>query len=50
MFQYEYARSALKIGLQLESTLGVNPYKTVHGLLSSPVTWLNLQQRGGPRA
>lgn len=27
MLQYEYARSALKIGLQLEKALGVNPYK-----------------------
>jgi hypothetical protein len=27
MLQYEYARSALKIGLQLESKLGVNPFK-----------------------
>ncbi len=27
MLQYEYAREALKIGLSLEQTLGVNPYK-----------------------
>jgi hypothetical protein len=27
MLQYEYARSALKIGLQLEQNTGVNPYK-----------------------
>jgi hypothetical protein len=27
MLQYEYARSALQIGLQLEQKLGVNPYK-----------------------
>jgi hypothetical protein len=27
MLQYEYARSALQIGLQLERRLGVNPYK-----------------------
>jgi hypothetical protein len=27
MLQYEYTRSALQIGLQLEQTLGVNPYK-----------------------
>ena len=27
MLQFEYARSALKIGLQLESKLGVNPFK-----------------------
>jgi hypothetical protein len=33
MLQYEYARSALQIGLQLESQLGVNPYK--FGLIGS---------------
>ena len=27
MLEYEYARSALKIGLKLEQQLGVNPYK-----------------------
>jgi len=27
MYKYEYVRSALKLGLQLESKLGVNPYK-----------------------
>ena len=27
MLQHEYARSALKLGLKLESELGVNPYK-----------------------
>ena len=27
MLQYEYARSALKIGLQMERKLGVNPFK-----------------------
>ena len=27
MLQYEYARSALKVGLQLEKELGVNPFK-----------------------
>ena len=27
MLQYEYARSALQLGMQLEQTLGVNPYK-----------------------
>lgn len=27
MLQYEYARSALKLGLQLEASLGVNPFK-----------------------
>ena len=30
MLQYEYARSALKVGLKLGKQLGVNPYK--HGL------------------
>ena len=33
MLQYEYARSALKNGLQLEKQLGVNPYK--FGLVGS---------------
>jgi hypothetical protein len=33
MLQYEYARSALKNGLQLEKQLGVNPYK--FGLIGS---------------
>jgi hypothetical protein len=28
MLQYEYARSALKIGLRLEDRFGTNPYKT----------------------
>ncbi|UCC84408.1 MAG: DUF3604 domain-containing protein [Gemmatimonadota bacterium] len=27
MLQYEYARSALQIGMQLEAQLGINPYK-----------------------
>ncbi len=27
MLQYEYARSALKVGLQLEQKLGINPFK-----------------------
>lgn len=27
MLQYEYARSALKMGLKLEKELGINPYK-----------------------
>ena len=27
MLQYEYARSALKLGLKLEQDLGINPYK-----------------------
>ena len=33
MLQHEYARSALKLGLQLEAQLGVNPYK--FGLIGS---------------
>lgn len=33
MLQYEYARSALKLGLKLEQKLGVNPYK--YGLIGS---------------
>ena len=33
MLQHEYARSALKLGLKLESELGVNPYK--FGLIGS---------------
>lgn len=33
MLQYEYARSALKLGLKLEQDLGINPYK--FGLVGS---------------
>ncbi len=33
MLQYEYARSALKLGLQIEDQVGVNPYK--FGLIGS---------------
>ena len=33
MLQYEYARSALKLGLKVEAQLGVNPYK--FGLIGS---------------
>jgi len=36
MLQYEYARSALKVGIRLEETLGVNPYK--FGLIGSSDT------------
>jgi hypothetical protein len=36
MLQYEYARSALQIGLQLEPKLGINPYKV--GLIGSTDT------------
>jgi hypothetical protein len=33
MLQYEYARSGLQIGLQLEEKLGINPYK--YGLIGA---------------
>ncbi len=33
MLQYEYARTGLQIGLQLEAKLGVNPYK--YGMIGS---------------
>ncbi len=36
MLQYEYARSALKLGLKLEDSVGVNPYK--FGLIGSTDT------------
>jgi uncharacterized protein DUF3604 len=36
MLQYEYARSALKLGLQIEQKMGVNPYK--FGLIGSTDT------------
>lgn len=36
MLQYEYARSALQIGLQMEDKLGVNPYK--FGMIGSTDT------------
>jgi len=36
MLQYEYARSALKVGIRLEKKLGVNPYK--FGLIGSSDT------------
>ena len=36
MLQYEYARSALKVGLKLGQKLGVNPYK--HGLMAATDT------------
>ena len=36
MLQYEYARTALQIGLQLETKLGTNPYKV--GLIGSTDT------------
>ncbi len=40
MLQYEYARSALKIGLKLGAKLGVNPYK--HGLVAATDTHTGL--------
>jgi hypothetical protein len=40
MLQYEYARSALKIGLKLGKQLGVNPYK--HGLMAASDTHTGL--------
>jgi Protein of unknown function (DUF3604) len=33
MLEFEYARSALKLGLKLENELGVNPYK--FGMIAS---------------
>ena len=33
MLQYEYARSALKLGLKIEKEVGVNPYQ--FGMISS---------------
>ena len=36
MLQYEYARSALQVGLQLEAKLGTNPYK--FGMIGSTDT------------
>lgn len=40
MLQYEYARTALQIGLQLEKQLGTNPYKV--GLIGSTDTHTGL--------
>ena len=40
MLQYEYARSALKLGLKLGGQLGVNPYK--HGLIAATDTHTGL--------
>jgi Protein of unknown function (DUF3604) len=40
MLQYEYARSALQIGLQLEAKLGTNPYK--FGMIGSTDTHTGL--------
>jgi hypothetical protein len=40
MLKYEYARSALKVGLQLEQKLGVNPFKS--GMIGSSDTHTSL--------
>jgi hypothetical protein len=40
MLQYEYARSALKIGLKLGAKIGVNPYQ--HGLMAATDTHTGL--------
>ena len=39
MLQYEYARSALRLGIQLEQKLGVNPFK--FGMLGSTDTHIS---------
>jgi Protein of unknown function (DUF3604) len=44
MLQYEYARSALKNGLKLESELGTNPYK--FGMIGSTDTHTALSAAG----
>jgi hypothetical protein len=44
MLQYEYARSALQIGLQLERELGVNPYK--FGMIGSTDSHTGLATAG----
>ena len=44
MLQYEYARSALQIGLQLEKELGVNPYK--FGMIGSTDSHTGLATAG----
>ena len=40
MLQYEYARSALKLGLKIGANIGVNPYK--HGLVAATDTHTGL--------
>jgi hypothetical protein len=40
MLQYEYARSALKLGLKIGDRIGVNPYK--HGLMAATDTHTGL--------
>jgi hypothetical protein len=44
MLQYEYARSALQIGLQLEKELGINPYK--FGMIGSTDSHTGLATAG----
>ncbi len=44
MLQYEYARSGLQIGLQLENKLGVNPYK--FGMIGSTDSHTGLATAG----
>jgi hypothetical protein len=44
MLQYEYARSALQIGLEIEQTLGVNPYK--FGMIGSTDSHTGLATAG----
>ncbi len=44
MLQYEYARSALKLGLQVEDRLGVNPYK--FGMIGSTDSHTGLATAG----
>jgi hypothetical protein len=44
MLQYEYARSALQIGLELEGMLGVNPYK--FGMIGSTDSHTGLATAG----
>jgi hypothetical protein len=44
MLQYEYARSALQIGLQLEKEFGVNPYK--FGMIGSTDSHTGLATAG----
>ena len=40
MLQYEYARSALKVGLKIQDDIGVNPYK--HGMSAATDTHTGL--------
>ena len=45
MLEFEYARSALKIGLKLEKQLGINPYK--FGIIGSTDAHTGLAADGG---